>query len=168
MQLVGIQIYNLDIARIKNQRNEINKYKLYSVEQELSQQTVRCSLSTKIPPLFTRKQRSIPFSEKTVTGLEHESQDSSPEFPSDSLPSGFHFWTVLAVLSLSCSMSHMEVQTTVIPRTTQGLERLHTSCCAKLSCADSYGPNMFTPMQRLMKRPNPSLLRYLHFSALNI
>ena len=31
MQLVGIQIYNLDIARIKNQRNEILKQELPNI-----------------------------------------------------------------------------------------------------------------------------------------
>ena len=35
MQLVGIQIYNLDIARIKNQRNEILINNIYEVGKYL-------------------------------------------------------------------------------------------------------------------------------------
>ena len=33
MQLVGIQIYNLDIARIKNQRNERNNHSYHPVTE---------------------------------------------------------------------------------------------------------------------------------------
>ena len=36
MQLVGIQIYNLDIARIKNQRNERQKIIVYQMNEIVS------------------------------------------------------------------------------------------------------------------------------------
>ena len=65
MQLVGIQIYNLDIARIKNQRNEISMYyfsklkfgqKLALIERMLaspcdrldSHPALMCSMTNKI------------------------------------------------------------------------------------------------------------------------
>ena len=54
MQLVGIQIYNLDIARIKNQRNEIHMrhvlsiaafcFRMYRLGRRLSSLKFSCNL----------------------------------------------------------------------------------------------------------------------------